>query len=73
MNSPNDNGTGARGALSCRPLGVAQAARWSGIPERTLRHWAKTGRMRAHRDPDAPKLWRIERRELERVWQGGSK
>lgn len=59
------------GVLNWRPLGVAQAAQWLGVPERTIRHWARTGRIRGYRDPESPKLWRFDRQELERAPRRG--
>jgi excisionase family DNA binding protein len=68
MLTPTQNIDAVRLVFNNRPFGVSQAAARLGIPERTIRHWARTGRLRAFRDPSTPKLWRFHQCDLA-TWQ----
>jgi len=46
---------------SSRPLQAHHVARILGVPVRTVRYWAKTGRLMAFKDPKRPKIWLFQR------------
>lgn len=48
--------------LTSRPLSVARAAQLLGVPERTVRHWARNGKLKATRV--GKKIWQFQRSDV---------
>ena|ERR1700733_14297844 len=53
-----------RGGLD-RPLFVHHVAIRLSISRRTVRHWAKTGKIKAFKDRKTPKLWRFRKHDVD--------
>lgn len=58
-------------AVAERPLLAHVAAKHLGVPVRTLRDWAKKGKISAFKDPQRPKIWLFPRTEIDGHSGGG--
>jgi hypothetical protein len=53
-----------------QPLQAHHVSKILSVPLRTVRHWAKTGRLGAFKDPKRPKIWLFEPAGVSRFHSG---